>query len=135
MRGGNAGSARGAASLVRETNSRVREAEAPGNLTIHADSAFYSRAFARACRAHDTRFSVTVKMLPPLRAAIEAIPEEAWVPILYWLDGGADVAETTYTAFKGTRDEVELRLIVRRVRPTPGSQLARRRLRLPPLPD
>jgi hypothetical protein len=37
---------------------------------------------------------------------------------------GADVAETTYTCFAGTHDAVDVRLIVRRVRPTPGSQLA-----------
>lgn len=42
----------------------------------------------------------------------------------YWLDGGADVAETTYTPFAHTPDSVPVRLIVRRVRPTPGSQLA-----------
>ena len=36
---------------------------------------------------------------------------------------GADVAETSYTAFSGT-DALTVRLIVRRVRPTPGSQLA-----------
>lgn len=124
MRGGNANSARGAGSLVRETIRRVRDAGATGALTIRADSAFYSRGFVRACRDHDVRFSVTVRMLKPIREAIAAIPEDAWVPIPYWLDGGADVAETTYTAFKGTHDEVELRLIVRRVRPTPGSQLA-----------
>jgi hypothetical protein len=106
---------------VRETISRVREAGARGNLTIRADSAFDSRAFARACRYHDVGFSVTVKLLEPIRAAIEAIPEAHWVAIAYWLEGGADVAETTYTAFKGTCDEVELRFIVRRVRPTPAS--------------
>jgi hypothetical protein len=37
---------------------------------------------------------------------------------------GADVAETSYTAFAGITDAVEVRLIVRRVRPTPGSQPA-----------
>ena len=45
-------------------------------------------------------------------------------PIPYWLDGGADVAETTYTPFAAEKDAVPVRLIVRRVRPTPGSQLA-----------
>lgn len=124
MRGGNAGSARGAASLVRETISRVRDAGATGALTLRADSAFYSKTFIRACRDHDARFSVTVKQLKPIKKAIAAIPDEAWVPIDYWLEGGADVAETTYTAFKNTKDEITLRLIVRRVRPTPGSQLA-----------
>jgi hypothetical protein len=55
--------------------------------------------------------------------AIDAIPDDAWTPIPYWLDGGADVAETTYTAFSG-KHTTNCRLIVRRVRPTPGSQLA-----------
>jgi hypothetical protein len=124
MRGGNAGSSRGAGSFAREMISRVRDAGATGGLTARADSAFYSRAFVGACRDHGVRFSVSVRMLKPVRKAIQAIPEKDWVPIPYWIEGGADVAETTYTAFKGTKDEVELRLIVRRVRPTPGSQLA-----------
>jgi len=124
MRGGNAGSARGAASLVRETISRVRDAGATGALTFRADSAFYSTTFIRACRDHDARFSVTVKQLKLIKQAIAASSDEARVPIDYWLEGGADVAETTYTVFKNTRDEITLRLIVRRVRPTPGSQLA-----------
>jgi hypothetical protein len=29
-----------------------------------------------------------------VRRLIEAIPEDAWTPIPYWIDGGADVAET-----------------------------------------
>jgi len=124
MRGGNAGAARGAGTFVRETIRRVRDAGATGTLTVRADSAFYSRAFVAACHSHGASFSVTVRLNPAIRRAIAAIPEDAWVPIPYWLDGGADVAETTYTAFRGTRDAVELRLIVRRVRPTPGSQLA-----------
>lgn len=124
MRGGNAGSARGAGSFVRETVRRVRDAGATGALTVRADSAFYSRAFIRACRDHGARFSVTVRQTTAIRAAIEAIGDDAWTPIDYWLDGGADVATTTYTAFTGTKDETELTLVVRRVRPTPGSQLA-----------
>ena len=58
------------------------------------------------------------------RRLIEAIPEAGWTPIEYWLAGGADVAETTYTPFKGEQDAASVRLIVRRVKPTPGSQLA-----------
>ena len=125
MRGGNAGAARGASSFVRETVRRVRDAGATGQLTARADSAFYSKGFIGACRDHDVRFSVTVKTgISAFRKAIAAIPDDAWVPIPYWLDGGADVAETTYTAFKNTKHQTTLRLIVRRVRPTPGSQLA-----------
>ena len=40
------------------------------------------------------------------------------------MDGAADVAETTYTPFQAEADAAPLRLIVRRVKPTPGSQLA-----------
>ena len=124
MRGGNAGSARGAGTFVRETISRIRNAGACGQLTMRADSAFYSRAFINACGDHNVRFSVTTRLLAPIRRTIEEIPEDAWTPIPYWMEGGADVAETTYVAFRGTKDETELRLIVRRVRPNPGTQLS-----------
>jgi Transposase DDE domain group 1 len=123
MRGGNAGSARGAASLLAETVSRVRDAGASGPLTVRADAAFYGRKVLWAARKAGVRFSVTVRMDKRIRAAIDSIPEDAWTPIPYWLDGGADVAEVPYTAFSG-RHKMDLRLIVRRVRPTPGSQLA-----------
>jgi len=41
-----------------------------------------------------------------------------------WHEGGADVAETTYTPFADQADAVSVRLIVRRVRPIPRSQLS-----------
>ena len=40
------------------------------------------------------------------------------------MDGAADVAETTYTPFQTKPDAAPVRLIVRRVKPAPGSQLA-----------
>ena len=40
------------------------------------------------------------------------------------MDGAADVTETTYTPFQTEADAAPVRLIVRRVKPTPGSQLA-----------
>ena len=42
----------------------------------------------------------------------------------YWMEGAADVAETKYTPFQSEPDAVPVRLIVRRVKPTSGSQLA-----------
>ncbi len=59
-----------------------------------------------------------------MRNIIEAIPEADWTPIPYWMEGAADVAETSYTPFSSEPDAVPVRLIVRRVKPTPGSQLA-----------
>ena len=46
------------------------------------------------------------------------------VPTYHWMDAAADVAETTYTPFQAEADAAPVRLIVRRVKPAPGSQLA-----------
>ena len=124
LREGRAHTARGAAHFLRETVARVREAGASGQLTMRADSGFYTHAVVAACRALDVRFSVTIRQQPNVRTLIEAIPEEDWTPIPYWLDDGAAVAETSYTPFRHREDAAPVRLIVRRVRPTPGSQLA-----------
>jgi len=124
LRGGSANTARGAASFVTETICRVRHAGATGGLTLRADSGFYVGTVISACRRHGVRYSITARTNAAIRRAIDAIPAHDWVPIPYWIDGGADVAETVYTAFAGTRHETTARLVVRRVRPTPGSQLA-----------
>ena len=124
LREGRANTARGAAHFLRETVSRVRRAGASGQLTVRADSGFYGHTVVAACREMDVRFSITVRQHASLRNIIEAIPEEDWTPIPYWMDGAADVAETTYTPFQTKPDAAPVRLIVRRVKPTPGSQLA-----------
>jgi hypothetical protein len=122
LRGGSANSGRGAAGFVTETVTRVRGAGATGEVVLRADSGFFSGKVVRTCRQHDVRFSITVRLSRTLHRVISEIPEDAWTPIPYFLDG-ADVAETTYTPFRG-RDAKPVRLIVRRVRPTQGSQLA-----------
>ncbi len=124
LREGRANTARGAAHFLAETIGRVRYAGATGQLTMRADSGFYAHAVVAVCRKLKVRFSITVRQTPAVRRAIEAIPEEAWTPIPYWLDGAADVAETVYTPFADRDDAVPVRLIVRRVKPSPGSQLA-----------
>ena len=124
LREGRANTARGAAHFLRETVGRVRDAGASGELTVRADSGFYNHAVVAVCRKQDVRFSITIRQQPSVRTLIEAIPEEDWTPIPYWLPGGADVAETTYTPFQHKEDATPVRLIVRRVKPTPGSQLA-----------
>ncbi len=124
LRGGNANTVRSAGHFLTETIERVRDAGATGQLTVRADSGFYAHAVVAAARSKRVRFSITVRQRPNIRRLIEAIPEDAWTPIPYWLEGGADVAETTYTPFADQPDAAPVRLIVRRVRPTPGSQLA-----------
>ena len=124
LRKGRANTARGAAHLLRETVGRVRYSGARGPLTVRADSGFYAHAIVAVCREMDVRYSITIRQHARLRNIIEAIPEEDWTPIPYWMDGAADVAETTYTPFQSEPDAAPARLIVRRVKPTPGSQLA-----------
>ena len=102
----------------------MRYGGARGQLTVRADSGFYAHALVAVCRAMDVRFSITIRQHARLRNLIEAIPETDWTPIPYWMDGAADVAETTYTPFQSEPDAAPVRLIVRRVKPTPGSQLA-----------
>ncbi len=124
LRVGRANTARGAAHFLRGTVGRVRYAGASGQLTVRADSGFYTHAVVSACRRMDVRFSITIRQSASLRSLIEAIPEAEWTPIPYWMEGAADVAETAYTPFGSEPDAVPVRLIVRRVKPTPGSQLA-----------
>jgi hypothetical protein len=125
LREGRAATVRGAAHFLRETVGRIREAGARGELTLRADSGFYAHEVVATCRRMDVRFSITARFHGrTLRPLIEAIPESDWTPIPYWLDGGADVAEISYTPFADQQGARPVRLIVRRVRPTPGSQLA-----------
>ena len=129
LRGGSAGAARGAASFLTETVSRIRAAGGSGQLTVRADSAFYSKKVLATAAKFDVRFSVTARQDKRVRAAIDAIPDQAWQPIPYWLStpevSGADIAETVFTVFAGDKRHArQVRLVVRRVRPTPGSQLA-----------
>ena len=91
---------------------------------MRADSGFYTHGVVSVCRKTKVRYSITVRQHKSLRNLIEAIPEADWTPIPYWMDGAADVAETTYTSFESKPGAAPVRLIVRRVKPTPGSQLA-----------
>lgn len=127
LRGGNAGSARGAASFATASVNTARAAGCSGTLLARADSAFYSAAFTGAVRAAGAFFSVTVRMDTKVKAAIAAIPEGDWTPIRYpravWDDqagrwvSDAEVAETQYTAFTSKKGKaITARLIVRRVK-------------------
>ena len=107
QRTGRANTARGAPRFVNETIGRIRRAGATGEIVFRADSGFWSAAVLARLRAHDVRFSVTVRQTKPVLRAIAAIGEGAWVDICYPDSGIAQVAETR---LRGDR------LIVRRVR-------------------
>ena len=127
LRGGNAASARGAASMAAQAIGTARDCGCAGTIIVRMDSAFYNAAVLGAVRRGGARFSVTVPVNSGIRAAIAAISDESWTPIRYpqavWDDqldcwvSDAEVAETEYTAFASKKGRaVTARLIVRRVR-------------------
>jgi len=127
LRGGNAASARGAASLAAQAIGTARACGCTGMIVVRLDSAYYNAAVIGAIRRNNARFSVTVPVNASIRAAIAAIGEDAWTPIRYphaiWDDqlgawvSDAEVAEIGYTAFTSKKGQaVTARLIVRRVR-------------------
>ena len=120
LREGRSKTARGAAHFLRETLGRVRYAGAMEQLTVQADSGFYTHTIVAVCRRMKVRFSITVRQHQSLRILIEAIPEGDWRPMPYWMEGAADVAETSYIPFRTEPDAKSVRLIVHRVKPTPG---------------
>ena len=79
------------------------------------------------------RFSVTTRIDAKIRAACDSIGDDQWIDIKYpqavcdedtgrWISD-AQIAETTYTAFAGTRHAVTARLIVRRIRRDDPAQI------------
>ena len=78
LREGRANTARGADHFLRETVSRVRYAGAKGQITVRADSGFYTHGVVKVCRKTDVRFSITIRQRASLRNLIEAIPEKPY---------------------------------------------------------
>jgi hypothetical protein len=126
LRAGNAGSARGAASMVAEAIGTAKACGAGELVVVRMDSAFYAKKVIWACRRHGARFSVTTRIDAKIRAACQSIPADRWIDIKYpqaiwdedeqrWISD-AQIAETVYTAFEGTRHAITARLIVRRVK-------------------
>ena len=127
LRGGNAASARGAASLAAQAITTARDCGCTGTIVVRLDSAFYNAAVIGAVRRGGARFSVTVPMNAKHPRRDRRHPRDAWTPIRYpraiWDDqlaawiSDAEVAEMQYTAFTSRKGQaVTARLIVRRVR-------------------
>ena len=85
LREGRANTARGAAHFLRETVGRVRDAGARRAHGARRQRLLQPRR-RRRCR-QDVRFSITIRQQPNVRRLIEAIAEEDWTPIPYWLAG------------------------------------------------
>jgi hypothetical protein len=107
MRKGGANTQRGAVRFVEELVARVRRAGASGDLFLRFDSGFWSNTTIATLERLGVSYTMGVRMIKAVVAAVEGIPESAWTPIEYTADGEAEVAECDY---KGRR------LVVRRTR-------------------
>jgi len=108
LRKGSANTQRGFVRFVDELIARVGRAGATGVKVLRADSGFWNTQVFERLEKAGWQYSIAVRMIKTVRAAVEAIPEDAWQPLAdYPEDGEAQIAETSY----GGR-----RLVVRRTR-------------------
>jgi hypothetical protein len=129
LRKGAAGSQRGAARIVADALATLRRVnpQSRPRVLLRADSAFYGHATIGTALKTGADVSVTVRMDPAVKAAIAAIPADAWTTIEYpnavldeatgrWISR-AEVAEVPFTACRSRKkaEQVVGRLIVRRI--------------------
>jgi Transposase DDE domain group 1 len=107
LRKGSANTQKGMLRFTDELIARVTRAGATGVKLLRADSGFWNvKVFERLEKA-GWQYSIGVRNINKVKAAVEAIDEDAWQRIDYPDEGEAQIAETGY----GGR-----RLIVRRTR-------------------
>jgi Transposase DDE domain group 1 len=126
LRAGRAGSSRGATSmLVEAINTAIEAGAQPQHILVRADAAFYGAKVIAAVVKAGARFSLAIARNCSVSAAINSIPDDAWIPVQYPgavtdpdtgdLISDAYVSEVEYTAFADEPHRITGRLIVRRV--------------------
>jgi hypothetical protein len=128
-RAGNASPGRAIGGFIRECAAAIPAAvRAVSNLWVRVDSAGYQHDVFRAAEQLGAVFTVTAPQHDNIRAATIALasdPDTVWVPALNAeADKGSEIADTTITIGKTTRDRRTLRLIVRRQPTRHGDQLS-----------
>ena len=118
LRGG--ASQGGVVNFAREVIGRVRRAGASGQITIRADSGFWSYEMFKTLEGLGVGWSITTPLYNNVRQAIAGIGEDNWTRIDYPEGGIAQIAETTIWATHRTRrtERLKLRLVIRRTRLT-----------------
>ncbi|MGH2851296.1 MAG: transposase [Solirubrobacteraceae bacterium] len=104
---GSANTQKGIKRFCEELIARVERAGASGVKLLRADSGFWNTKVFTLLEQAGWQYSIGVRMIKTVRAAVEAIDEHAWQRIDYPDDGEAQIAETVYDG---------RRLIVRRTR-------------------
>jgi hypothetical protein len=107
LRKGSANTQKGMLRFCDELIARVDRAGATGVKLLRADSGFWNTKVFERLEKAGWQYSIGVRNIKKIRAAVDAIDEDAWTKIDYPDGGEAQIAETIY----GAR-----RLIVRRTR-------------------
>jgi DDE family transposase len=107
LRKGSANTQKGMLRFTNELIARMNRAGASGVKLLRADSGFWNTKVFERLEQAGWQYSIGVRMIKTVGAAVEAIDEDAWQRIDYPDEGEAQIAETVY----GGR-----RLIVRRTR-------------------
>src|SRR5256714_10817437 len=81
LRAGNAGSARGAASLLTQALNTAKAAGAHGMILVRADSAYYAGEIVTAARRAGADFSITVSMNTAIQPATADSAEDPRQPV------------------------------------------------------
>ncbi len=113
LRKGSANTQRGMKRFTEELIARVNRAGANGVKLLRADSGFWNTKVFELLENAGWEYSIGVRMIKTVRAAVDQIAEDAWQTIAYPDEGEAQIAETVY----GGR-----RLVVRRTRLTGAKQ-------------
>jgi hypothetical protein len=107
LRKGSANTQKGMLRFCQELIARIERAGASGEKLLRADSGFWNTKVFEYLAKMGWQYSIGVRMIKTVAAAVAAIDENAWQRIDYPKEGEAQIAETVY----GGR-----RLIVRRTR-------------------
>jgi len=107
LRKGSANTQKGMLRFCEELIARVERAGATGVKLLRADSGFWNTKVFEYLEKMGWQYSIGVRMIKTVRAAVETIDEDAWQTIDYPDEGEAQIAETLYG---------ERRLIARRTR-------------------
>jgi hypothetical protein len=107
LRKGSANTQKGIRRFCEELIARVERAGATGTKLLRADSGFSNTKVFELLEAKGWQYSIGVRNIKKVKAAVEQIDEQAWQRIDYPDGGEAQIAETTYAG---------RRLIVRRTR-------------------
>jgi hypothetical protein len=107
LRKGSANTQKGIKRFCEELIARVERAGATGTKLLRADSGFWNTKVFELLEKAGWQYSIGVRNIKTVRAAVQAIPEHAWQRIDYPDGGQAQIAETVYA---------DRRLIVRRTR-------------------